>query len=60
MKKEKPVCANCGSDDVKADAYADWNIETQRWEVANIFDKGSYCCTCDGECRLEWVEVEGQ
>jgi len=34
------VCADCGSDEVKADAYAEWNIEAQRWEVAETFGKG--------------------
>lgn len=57
MKKEKPICANCGSDDVKSDAYADWNIETQRWELTGTYDKGSYCERCQDECSLEWVEV---
>lgn len=47
------VCADCGSDEVKADAYAEWNIEAQRWEVAETFGKGGWCDACAGECRIE-------
>lgn len=56
-KTEKPVCATCGGDDVKADAYAAWDQKAQRWEVVDTFDKGASCEDCGGECRLEWVEV---
>ena len=56
QKKQKPVCNRCGSSDVLADAYASWNMETQDWELASTFDKGSYCEACDGETRLEWID----
>ena len=49
----KMVCSRCGSDDVLADAYAEWDVETQAWEVAQTFDKGGYCNKCDGETRIE-------
>jgi hypothetical protein len=55
--KEKPVCRECGSDDVRADAYAVWNVEAQEWEVSATFDKGSVCEKCGGECSLKWIEV---
>ncbi|MBI1214111.1 MAG: hypothetical protein GC190_21825 [Alphaproteobacteria bacterium] len=41
-----------------ADAYAEWNVEAQRWEVANTFDKGAFCNRCDGETTLDWVPVD--
>lgn len=53
--KTKPVCAECGSDEVSADAYARWCVETQQWEVSQTFDKGAVCENCSGECSLEWV-----
>ena len=49
----KMVCAHCGSDDVRADAYAGWDVEAQKWELAQTFDKGAYCNQCDGETRIE-------
>lgn len=46
------ICKYCGSDQVLADAYVKWDIETQEWEVANIFEKGAVCEVCDGETRI--------
>lgn len=53
--KTKPTCNLCGSSDVLADAYAEWDSENQCWTVQQIFDKGAYCNTCDSETRLDWV-----
>lgn len=58
--KEKPICRTCKSDDVRADAYAEWNVEKQEWEISATFDKGAVCETCGGETRLEWVNVGEQ
>lgn len=55
--KVKPVCSECGSDDVRADAYAAWNTEVQDWELTQTFDKGSVCESCGGGCSFEWVEL---
>lgn len=55
---QKPVCSECGSDDVKADAYAEWRVDLQEWQVQNTFDKGSVCEDCGGECRLNWVYAD--
>lgn len=55
--KEKPVCSHCGSDDVRADAYAAWDVETQEWELTATFDKGAVCEDCCEPCSLDWVEV---
>lgn len=58
--KEKPICRACKSDDVRADAYAEWNVEKQEWEISATFDKGAVCETCGGETRLEWVNIGEQ
>lgn len=55
--KVKMVCSECGSSDVLADAYAEWDVDAQDWVVQNVFDKGAYCNKCDGETRLEEVEL---
>lgn len=55
--KTKPVCAKCGSDDVRADAYAAWNMDSQEWELTATFDDGSVCEVCGEECDLEWAEA---
>lgn len=51
--KKNFVCATCGSTNVLADAYCDWNIDNQRWEIVNVFEKGAVCEDCKGSCRLE-------
>jgi ribosomal protein L37AE/L43A len=57
MARTKPVCSHCGSDDVKADAYAVWDIEAQTWQVGDTYDKGAFCEACEGETRLDWQDV---
>lgn len=57
MTRVKMVCRECGSEDVLADAYAEWNVELQQWEVQNVFDKGSFCQQCDGECRIDGEQI---
>ncbi len=48
------VCSVCKSAEVVADAYAEWNMETQAWELQNVFEySGGYCNACDGPTRLE-------
>lgn len=57
-RKELPVCRECGSTEVLADAYAAWNVSAQQWEIDNVFDKGAYCNRCDSEASLMWVAVD--
>lgn len=48
MPCENPVsihCGNCGGNNIKADAYAEWNEEAQKWELANVFDD-RFCDDC--------------
>jgi len=48
------VCSVCKSAEVVADAYAEWNMEAQIWELNNVFEySGGYCNACDGPTRLE-------
>lgn len=51
----KKVCAKCGSEDVLADAYVEWDSEAQQWAVQNVMDKGHHCNACDEECDIEEV-----
>jgi hypothetical protein len=56
-KRFKQVCETCGSENVKADAWAAWDKESQRWELENVFEN-SYCGDCQGECHVEEVEIK--
>ena len=57
MIKEKPVCTQCGSDDVKADAWAVWDYEEQEWVLDNAFDN-NFCEFCEDSCKLNWIKEE--
>jgi hypothetical protein len=56
-KSDKRIyrCTTCRSSEVKADAFAEWNVETQQWELADWFDKGSWCDRCEQTTTLEDV-----
>jgi len=49
--KVKMVCTECGSDDVRCDAYAIWSVPNQQWELLTTFDNTD-CENCGGECSL--------
>jgi hypothetical protein len=46
------ICGNCGSANVRRDAYADYDTEAQEWVLGAVFDEG-HCEICEGESRLE-------
>jgi hypothetical protein len=46
------ICATCGSEDVKLDAWAAWNKDTQAWELSQKFDAG-FCEHCRRETQIE-------
>ena len=48
----KQVCSECGGHNVLADAHAEWDMITQEWTLANVFDKGAYCDDCEGATRI--------
>ncbi|HUD91751.1 hypothetical protein [Sphingobium sp.] len=39
----KPVCADCGSDQLVRDAAVRWDMDAQDWTISGIFE----CTTCD-------------
>lgn len=54
--KQKPVCQECGSDDVSFDAAAVWNQETQGYELSSTFDSGG-CRNCGQEFKhVDWID----
>jgi hypothetical protein len=60
-KRRKYVCSKCGSDNVRVDAYAEWDIDAQDWVLAATFDD-AICEACaehniDASCTLEEVEI---
>lgn len=54
--KQKPVCQECGSDDVSFDAAAVWNQETQEYELSSTFDSGG-CRNFRQEFKhFDWID----
>ena len=47
----KMSCKSCGSENVLRDAWAEWDSETQRWELSSVFDH-AYCDDCDSETKI--------
>lgn len=50
------VCGDCGSDDVRRDAFAEWDEDTQAWVLGQVFDEG-FCARCDEARSLDEVEI---
>lgn len=51
------ICANCGSDNVRKDAYAYWDKTRQEWVLHGVFDN-NVCESCgDDDATLEEAEV---
>jgi len=53
------ICGTCGGRNVSRDAWADWDTRTQEWVLGAVFDYG-HCHDCDGESRLEEVELAAE
>jgi hypothetical protein len=56
-----PVCPECYSDDVAADAAARWCSEEQCWEVSTVFDKGHGCDRCEAsDIEFAWLKFDDE
>ena len=51
------VCSTCDSDDVRCDAFAVWDVTAQAWDLAETFNKGSYCARCDGDTTIVFKQM---
>ena len=50
MKNINIVCEKCGSGNVVADAYAEWDISSQAWVMTAVCDT-VVCGECEDYCR---------
>ena len=50
-------CEECGSKNVRRDAFASWDEENQQWELSEVFDNG-VCQDCEDEVNLKEKELE--
>lgn len=58
-KNKKPVCTECGSGRVLADAWAEWDEKEQDWVLRDVLEGNNFCENCEGECGIEWEELDG-
>lgn len=55
--RTKMICQRCGSEDVRHDAWAEWDFDHQEWTLAETFDY-AHCNNCDGECTIDAVDAD--
>ncbi len=56
-EKIKMVCARCGGENIRKDAYASWDVEAQDWVLHSTYDSNT-CEDCgDNDARLEEVPI---
>lgn len=53
--KRRMVCVYCGSEQVLADAWAEWDYEQQRWVLHEVMNGVDCCADCEGETVIEEV-----
>lgn len=53
----KIICSECSSENVRRDAWAEWDSAAQDWVLGAVFDQG-YCEDCGGEAELYEVDAD--
>lgn len=56
-KRLQILCNQCGGSKVTRDAWAEWSVENQDWQLGAVYDY-AFCHDCEGETRLVEVELE--
>ena len=55
--KIKKVCEECGSDNVTINANAEWDVETQSWELLSTYEH-SWCSDCYDDINIIDQEIK--
>lgn len=53
------VCKQCGGTTVTRDAWAEWNVDDQEWQLGAAYDY-AFCHDCEAETHLVEVELAPQ
>ena len=53
----QPVCNACGGTGVQVDAWASWDVDTQRWTLHSTYEPAAICADCDIECSYTMKPV---
>jgi acetolactate synthase regulatory subunit len=57
MMRITKVCETCGSQAVQIDACAEWDFDSQSWELQSTYDH-SRCYDCDADTNIIDQEVK--
>jgi hypothetical protein len=49
-----PACSECGSSDVRCEAFASWNERLQDWRVSELIETNQVCNRCGKDCNVNW------
>lgn len=49
------VCRRCKSDNILADAYAQWDFGTQQWVLSNVYELHAHCNDCGDQTTPEEI-----
>lgn len=53
---KKPVCNECGSDEILVDAFGEWDSEGNQWVLHSTYDD-LFCSSCSKSVDVTWAEV---
>lgn len=53
----KPICVECCSNKILCQSYARWDISYQCWILQRGVVKAAYCCDCQKETGIEWLNL---
>lgn len=59
IQKIDICCNHCGSRNVRRDAEAAWNLDSQEWELSTVFDSAT-CHDCGGKTSLREIPLPGR
>jgi hypothetical protein len=58
-KKVRIVCKYCGSERIRKDADAVWDVNKQKWVLCAVYDN-QICEDCGSETSTVEVEIKGE
>jgi hypothetical protein len=58
MSIRLPCCESCEGNNVRLEAYAEYDPETQAWVLGDIYDQ-SWCADCKDDCVWNFRDYEG-
>lgn len=53
-KKVTPICGTCGSDEVRIEAWAEWNDVKQNWVIQDALHDNMVCADCGKDTQIKW------